>query len=328
MQLNIKAISFIIGVFCIPYTALAYTAFDNTFGSESGAAPFNYTMLGMNSGDRMDMEYFASESWAGVNGLNVALCRYSGTGTGRIDVEMRVNSTSSAIIASSSLDVSDISGGGGANCGLGTYTNATTSIFLFNPAMHWNASDTVYVSFFLRDSDSGIYFSFRDVLLANVNYYSYLNNLLLFPSGLSKTYGMNISAESFYPAQTTYNASNTPISCETFDIGCYIATSMGVLFVPDQSIVAEFSALTLASSSPFSYVYDVGTIATELNQAGTTTLKFEIPVFGRNVTLFSTGSTTEYIGATNAATLNTMLQMVTALMVVSYVWARSKSLFL
>jgi len=93
------------------------------------------------------------------------------------------------------------------------------------------------------------------------------------------------------------------------------------------SLTNSISTLNLASTSPFSFVYDIQLLADEFSQSGTTSLKFEVSVFNRPVTLFSTASTSDYIGSGNHALLNNLLRIVIALMVITYVWARLKTLF-
>jgi len=232
----------------------SYIPFGNTFPSSDGSAPFTYTMLGQSTGGRVDMEYLATSTWSAVNGLNVALCRYSGTGTGRIDVEFRIDGTSTPILASSTIQVSAISGGAGAGCGLGTYTNATSSLFVFNPPMAWTENDLVTISFYLRDSDAGIYWSFRDETLGGYNFNTYMNDVLMYPSGLGKTYGMWVYAESFYP-ESIYNATTSGVTCTTFDVGCYISTALTFLFYPTITVDIFSSANSLASTTPFAYIW-------------------------------------------------------------------------
>jgi len=66
----------------------------------------------------------------------------------------------------------------------------------------------------------------------------------------------------------------TPVTyqnCETFDVGCYISNAGQYLFAPSTDSVTQFGSLTLASSTPFSYLYDVPQVVNELFNTSTTT---------------------------------------------------------
>jgi len=69
-----------------------------------------------------------------------------------------------------------------------------------------------------------------------------------------------------------YLATTTPLGeCTSLDIGCYISNGLQYVFTPDPQVVAKFRSLTLASSSPFSYAYDMGVLREELFETSTTT---------------------------------------------------------
>lgn len=67
-------------------------------------------------------------------------------------------------------------------------------------------------------------------------------------------------------------------SCATFDLPCLLSNVTQYVFIPTQASVDNFKSLTLASSSPFSYVYDVPVLYGELfNTSTTTTLALVVP---------------------------------------------------
>jgi len=79
-----------------------------------------------------------------------------------------------------------------------------------------------------------------------------------------------------YVASSTTAYSNT--SCATFDVGCYFVNGMAYLFVPSSDSVSQFQNLNLASTSPFSYAYDMGNLYSELlNTSTSSTLSFSLP---------------------------------------------------
>jgi len=55
-----------------------------------------------------------------------------------------------------------------------------------------------------------------------------------------------------------------PEPCNTTDVGCQIARGLSSLFVPSDSTVEEFYALTFASSSPFGYLYELPDIYSDI----------------------------------------------------------------
>jgi len=66
--------------------------------------------------------------------------------------------------------------------------------------------------------------------------------------------------------------------CDTFDFGCYIINGLAYVFVPSSDSVSQFRNLSLASSSPFSYAYDMGNVYTQLfNYSTTSVLDFTLP---------------------------------------------------
>jgi len=139
-------------------------------------------------------------------------------------------------------------------------------------------------------------------------------------------------AGSFFDASSVTNPA-TFRACSFSEISGCIANAFNWTFIPSTAVLDQFHSLTLASSSPFSYIYDVRTATIEFSQSGTTSIKFELPIFGRQVTIFDTASTTVYLGMGDSAvgttthnTINTLLQVVIALAVISYFYGRIKSL--
>jgi len=70
----------------------------------------------------------------------------------------------------------------------------------------------------------------------------------------------------------------TPLVCDTFDIACYLKNAFVWLFYPTTESVSQFTTLSLATTFPFSYIYDVGNIYTELmSQTATSSLTISVP---------------------------------------------------
>lgn len=69
----------------------------------------------------------------------------------------------------------------------------------------------------------------------------------------------------------TLSASSSARACGLTDIGGCIYNAGVSLFAPNQTSVDKFKTLTLASSSPFSYVYDLGNLYNDIFTQSTTT---------------------------------------------------------
>lgn len=98
------------------------------------------------------------------------------------------------------------------------------------------------------------------------------------PTGFFGVEYANIIAIGLYSTSSNVipnPSGTTPIiyeSCETFDLSCYITNAFQYLFIPSSDSVTRFRSLTLASSTPFSYAYDVGNVYNELFNTSTTTV--------------------------------------------------------
>lgn len=85
-------------------------------------------------------------------------------------------------------------------------------------------------------------------------------------------YTMSVSSDFYLATSTTLGG------CSGLDLGCYISNSFQYIFTPDAQIVSKFKSITLASSTPFSYAYDMGTLRNELfNTSTTSVLSISIP---------------------------------------------------
>lgn len=74
------------------------------------------------------------------------------------------------------------------------------------------------------------------------------------------------------------DASTTLPVCSVTDLSCHFANALQYVFVPSGDSVSKFKSLSLASSSPFSYAYDVSNVYGELFTTSTSsTLSFAIP---------------------------------------------------
>jgi len=83
---------------------------------------------------------------------------------------------------------------------------------------------------------------------------------------------VNAVASSTTSGNTYQTASTTLAVCDTLDLGCYFGNALQYVFIPDPVTIMKFQNLTLASSSPFSYAYDIPRLRDELLNTSTTTV--------------------------------------------------------
>jgi len=99
-----------------------------------------------------------------------------------------------------------------------------------------------------------------------------------------------------------------------------------------ESVGGMVSTFNLASTTPFSYFYDIRTLMEEMDATGTTSIRFAIPIMGQTVVFFDTASTTYHFGMGSTtvgtpikATIDALYVTVLALTVISYAWVRLRS---
>jgi hypothetical protein len=113
----------------------------------------------------------------------------------------------------------------------------------------------------------------------------------------TSTYGLWLSFDGLANAESIYGAciiSEFPY----FDIQKCITNAFAFLFVPDDDIVQSFSNISFASSSPFSYLYQVsGYLKTIRDATATNTPKIVINAPHNSFTIFSIASTSPMFGS-------------------------------
>lgn len=242
-----------------------YAAFQNTYGNPAPVDGTNITLIGLSGSSRFDLSYLATTTVTQFDRLDLALCRSGGTSAGSINLEVRYNSTSSAVLASSTvLSAGNVVSDG--TCATGVVNNATSTTFVLNNNLQWVSGVTVFFTLTFQGTAGSYYITLVNKATYypnNLNYFAYADNELMYPAGLGKTYGWIGVGRGLGTSPTNqnqgviYNASGTAVICTTFDVGCYITTSISFLFTPDDASVQRYRDLTFASSSPFGYVYDI-----------------------------------------------------------------------
>lgn len=139
----------------------------------------------------------------------------------------------------------------------------------------------------------------------------------------------------------TYSASSSEVFCGTFDIGCYISTGLTFLFIPSEetktsidNVIGRISTSTLpkfASTTPFSYMYDIyGYITVLRNGSGTSTnITFSVPLGGVERDIFSSSQLSNFSTTTmplvrgGIAALIYIVGLTTALVLITRIYSKS-----
>jgi len=257
----------------LPTVASAdYSVFSiNEIPANTSIASPNYAMTGVGVGSTAVFEYTADATVTQFDRLTLPFCRYGGTNTGTIYLEVRSSTTTGPIVASSTLAVN--SGNIWSTGCNSTYINATTSTFVLNQNVQWLSGVKMYFIFRPVSTDASFMYSFR----ATIGYDTSLNGIYgelpsNFPMLYVGAYRLYTSAVGYALGipPVVYNASSSNISCSTFDVGCYITQGLSLLFYPADWTFDDLNELQeqLASTTPFGYGYElVDAINTALNTA-------------------------------------------------------------
>jgi len=298
--------AYIAAILLFPSFAFAdYVAFQNFLPAGTNPSS-SATMFGMvnflTGGNSVIMDYEATSTVTQFDRVTLPFCRSGGANGGRIDLEIRTSSTSTGpIIASSTLAVD--SGNVWSSCGF-TPLNATTSTFVLNNNIQWVSGVHIYFRFRAIGTTGSYYFTFNDTdSVLNYGTVACTSAGVCAPFIVSPNINsMTIRGQALgsVPVNQNYGASSTPVICDTFDIGCYISTSIAFLFSPSEFLVSEFENITFASSSPFSYLYDLsGYVDTLRNSTGTPIL-LEVAAFGATTTILDTAAIGNFQGVSTA----------------------------
>jgi len=263
-----------------------YSAFQNLWEVPPTASSPDYVQQGFSAG-RVDMQYIATTTVTQFDRVDVALCRSGGSNIGNVKLEVRYSSTSSTVLASSTLAVT--SGNIWASTGCGTGTGfATSSTFVLNAPIQWVSGVTVWLSWTLQGTDpaSNFLFSFVDEAISaseNGSYRAYFNNVLFETPSPNRS--MRIIGRGLGTAPTVssmYSTTSSVVVCSTFDVGCYLSTSLTFLFYPQETLTSTLTemASTTTGVVPFGYVPDIYDLIEDASLNATTSLAISVELSG------------------------------------------------
>jgi len=101
---------------------------------------------------------------------------------------------------------------------------------------------------------------------------------------------------------TTYGT----YTCETFDITCYLVNFATWAFIPTPASLSQFSDLTLEDKFPFSYLYDMSDVFSELF-ANTGSMSYSVSVNTGSLGTISLISASQINAVPYASTIKTLL---------------------
>jgi len=275
-----------------PFSAFAdYVAFQNTYGNPAPLDGTNVTMLGGSAGNRFDFSYLATTTVTLFDRIDFALCRLGGTSAGSLNLEVRYNSTSSAILASSTVvSAGNVISDG--TCANGLTNNATTTTFVLNNRLQWVSGVTVYFTVTLSGTAGTYYFTGvnKATYSGNTNYTWYIDNVEMYPTGLSKSYGFIAkgygggSSPANQGRGLIYSGTSTTgvvfVECTTWEFDCYIINALSWAFILDtgtlQSDFAVFRSDAL-SRFPLGYVNDFFTILATTTESSLLLVNMTVP---------------------------------------------------
>jgi len=294
-----KAFAILMAIASLSWSHLAfadYVAFQSIWPSAPNS--LDDAMFGGGNGARIDFHYSATSTVTLFDRVIFAVCRQGGTEAGRLDLELRTYSTSTDVLASSTVSVSNTTV---APCDGSGNTGATTTTFELNRTGNWSEGTQLWFSIYPRNVTGSFLFTSHtmdDVSPENFDFYVDNVKVCLGSCGLATTFSASMMgrADGLPPPPSVnfnYNASSTTIVCETFEIDCYITRAFVQMFYPSVSITLLSETPTIASTSPFSYLYEIGDIWDNIftgTATGTQTLTLSFSPLGMATTTITAGT--------------------------------------
>jgi len=166
----------------------------------------------------------------------------------------------------------------------------------------YGAYDLIHVSILEDD----IEISTKDYAISVISdeWYNYVNtdlqslanasdNPFVYELGKKYTFNVLVSGELIYEESNYFNLSGflyygSGETCDSFDLVCYVKKWGTWLFGINDTVLDNFSSLTLENSLPFSYLYDMGNLYTELFNDTPQNIDIAVAFAGSEIQLLST----------------------------------------
>jgi hypothetical protein len=265
----------------------------------------------------MSVEYVATNTVTQLDRITLPFCKNSGSYGGEIYLEVRTtSSTTGQIIASSTLSAN--SGNIWNGCGSGGFLNATSSTWVLNENIQWVKDVHIFFNFRPVGISGNYLFTFNDYDDVNNYYTVFCSGGTCQNASFGTTFhidSLTLKGEGLGIAPSSYSTSSSPVSCSTFDIGCYISTSFSFLLVPSSYTVDNLANITFSSSTPFNYLYDLSSYIDYLKNSSGTPLKIEMNVFGATTTILDTSTIDQFEGVDTAKNMLTWIIWILVLFV-------------
>lgn len=296
----------------MPSTASAdYVAFQNKAPSTTYSVSSDYqpNIIGSDSAP-LWISFVATNTIVQFDRLDLNLCRYLGSNVGSLFLEVRSSTSTGPIIASSTLVV---------NSGNVFHSNTLCygsggiplpqyySTFVLDRQIQTVAGVTWWFRIWGSGTVGNFYVGGQNENFYSRNLTSYLG---AFPDTANEHAFMGTKYALFAIGrglgtaptnQNNYGASSTAVVCTTFDIGCYISSSFAYMFIPTQSTFDKFADITLASSTPFNYLFEMGSYFSTLRNGVATSTIISVNFVGTPLILYNSSNMTSVIGETHMA---------------------------
>jgi len=256
MTRSAKILFALLSVFALPLVGYAEEAMIHT-----GTVNVDVThSFGGNNSGYFFWELDFDQTIYKINSLNLNFCGLNAIGGG-IDLIFRASTTSGAILASTSISSSELP-----PCGrqIGGYYQASTTQVSLNQEFAWGvvAGEKLFLELRHRNTGGGIYGQYKSTTGTDRNEYFWDTTAGRYVTGGNTYY---IPIFTLYSNAGWASGNNRVVSSSTrmfecdywYDLDCQITNAISFLFWPADDTLAEWQSLTLASSSPFGYVYDI-----------------------------------------------------------------------
>lgn len=317
MNGNTKAIlGSLLGLLLLPFIASAETAVITSNGTP------DYSFGNYNT----YFEIAENTTYYRMNAMDVPICRLVSGGAlnGVINVQVRSATTTGTIVASSTIATIPDCGGE-----IGSYYPASTTRITFNNEFATDPINSLFIKFEYQGNTGTIYHQY-----IGDNATKYFGRLS--PESIRYQY----LGEYLRPVFTMYTdtsvwtgnnrvgSTTRMIECDNwYDLDCQISNAITFLFFPSDDTLEEWQNISLASSTPFGYVYDIPATFSKIYSTTTATwqLAIDFSTLGQHADAFRNIATSS-VTVFDACWLNREVGEAGANMYLTYVIPAIKAL--
>jgi len=235
-----------------------YQVFQNAY--PEGAQSVNDFMQGFTT-SVFHFKYTGTSTVTLFDRVDLALCKNTSNNTGELWLEVRTTSTTTNVIASSTLAINGGNVYTNASCN-GASTTLQYSTFVLNNNIQWVSGVDIWFTLKAVGTGDTIYWKGSNTYPDDIFgvYYSSGSRYSIVPPP-DNYYSMNMRGYALGTTPTNqnqgiYSTSTTAVVCASFDIGCYISNALAWAFYPTATVYLFNSSPSLASTTPFAYIFE------------------------------------------------------------------------